>query len=283
MDEAHVVVDGQLHVLRRELLRGEYPVTVKLPAGVAPLPVEVVRWGPEVDAQHPVDDPQDVRLLCSRSIDALGGCLSHRLGPLAQQVAQHRVHPGSAGGAVGLGHDRLGNEPVLPDDGHEHVPLAAVAGHRVEQVGDGPVVNVAIGRLDDGLKEIVGPLDLVPEHRVILRELEVLEPHLLHRADAQQVEPGEEPAPAAALLVGDLPVVQEGGQRVAGAVDDLPADGHVIDGDPGHRVLRQPVGRAGGELLAEQFQVPGTQHAFHALHLPPFGSPQPSELQLTSG
>jgi uncharacterized membrane protein YGL010W len=85
--------------------------------------------------------------------------------------------------------------------------LAAVFGRRVEEVGHGPVVKIAAGRLDDRLEVVVGPLHLVPEHGVVLGELELLEVHLLHRADAQQVEPGEQPAPAAALLVGDLPVV----------------------------------------------------------------------------
>src|SRR5207244_580401 len=45
--------------------------------------------------------------------------------------------------------------------------------------------------------------------------------------------------PAAALLVGDLPVVQQRGHEVVGVVDNLPVDGHVVHGHLGHRVLRQ--------------------------------------------
>ena len=169
--------------------------------------------------------------------------------------------------AVRLRHERLRHQAVLGDDGHEHVPLAAVLGRCVEEIADRPVVQVTAGRLDDGFEEVVGPLDLVPEHGVVLGELELLEAHLLHRAHAQQVEPGEQPAPAAALLVGDLPVVQQRGQEVVGAVDDLPVDGHVVHGHLGHRVLCQPVGRVRGEILAEQFQLPRAQRS--AARTPP--------------
>ena len=230
---------------------------MELPVLVGPLPVDLVRRGAEVDAEHPVDHAQDVRLLGPGRVGAAGAGLAHRLGSLPQQPAQRRVHPAGVGRALGLGHERLGHQAVLADDGHEHVPLAAVLGRRVEQERDGPVVDVAVSRLDDRFEEVVGPLDLVPEHGVVLRELEVLEPHLLHGADAQQVEPGEQPAPAAALLVGDLPVVQQRGEGVLGGVDDLPVDRHVIDGHPGHRVLREPVGGASGKVLAEQSPGPG--------------------------
>ncbi len=80
---------------------------------------------------------------------------------------------------------------MLVDDGHEHVPLAAVVGYRLQQVRHRAVVHVAAGRLDDGLEEVVGALDLVPEHRVVLGELEVLQAHLLHGADAHQVQARE--------------------------------------------------------------------------------------------
>jgi hypothetical protein len=64
---------------------------------------------------------------------------------------------------------------MLVDHGHEHVPLPAVAGHRVEEVGDSAVVGVTVSGLDDRFQKIVGSLDLVPEHGVVLGELEVLE------------------------------------------------------------------------------------------------------------
>jgi hypothetical protein len=139
---------------------------------------------------------------------------------------------------------------VLGDQGGEHVPLAAVAGHRLQQEGDRAVVEVAVRGLDDRLEEVVGALELVPEHRVVLRELEVLEPGLAHDADAQQVQPREEPAAAALFLVGDLPVVQRGRLRVVDAADDLPVDGDIIDRHPGHGILGEPIGRVGREVFA---------------------------------
>src|SRR5215831_12808288 len=111
---------------------------------------------------------------------------------------------------------------MLVDDGDEHVPLPAVFGYRAEQMRDSAVVDVAVGSLDDRLEEVVRALDLVPEHGVVLRELELLEAHLLHRTDAKQVEPREQPAPAASLLVSDLPVVEKHRQGVVGVVDYFP-------------------------------------------------------------
>lgn len=64
------------------------------------------------------------------------------------------------------------------------------------------------GRLDDIIEEIVASLDLVPEEEVPLRELEVVDVQLLHEGDPDDVEGGEDPAPARVLLVGDgLPLV----------------------------------------------------------------------------
>jgi hypothetical protein len=152
---------------------------------------------------------------------------------------------------------------VLGHQGREHVPLAAVAGYRLQQEGDGAVVEIALRGLDHRLKEVVGALELVPEHRVVLRELEVLDPGLVHDPDAQQVQPREQPAAAALLLVRDLPVVQRGGQRVVDAGDDLPVDGHVVQGHLGHGVLGEPVRRVSGEILAQLFQFSGSERSVH--------------------
>jgi hypothetical protein len=157
---------------------------------------------------------------------------------------------------------------VLLDDGDEHVPLAAVGGHRVEEKGDRPVVGVAPGCLDHGFEEVVGPLQLVPEHGVVLGELEVLDVELLHGPDAEQVETGEEPAPAAALLVGDLPVVEEVREGVIGGVDDVTVEGNVVDRHPGDRVLRHPVTGVDDEFLAQERKILGAERVVHGPTLP---------------
>jgi hypothetical protein len=162
---------------------------------------------------------------------------------------------------------------VLGHQGGEHVPLAAVARHRLQQEGDGAIVEVPVRGLDHRLEEVIGAFELVPEHRVVLRELEVLEPGLSHDADAQQVQPGEQPAAAALLLVRDLPVIQRRRQRVVDAGDDLPVDGDVVDGHPGHGILGEPVGRVGREVLAQSFQISSSECSVHPNH--PFASSRP--------
>ena len=231
---------------------------------VGPLPVDALGRGAQVDAEHAVDRPDDLGLLSPGGLGAArGGCLAHRLRALAELVAQDRVHPGGVGRALRFRHHCLRHEAVLGDDRGKHVPLATVAGHRLQQECHGPVIAVAVGGLDDGLEKVVGSLDLVPEHGVVLGELEVLEAGLAHDAHAQKVEAGEQPAAAAAFLVRDLPVVQMGGQRVVDAVDDLAVNRDVVDSDPGDRVLSEPVDRVGREVLAQQFQVGLCQLRIH--------------------
>src|SRR5271170_3531782 len=70
-----------------------------------------------------------------------GGADSSRA--LAQLIAEDRVHPGRVRRALRFRHVALGNQAVLGHQSGEHVPLAAVAGHRLKQEGDGAVVDVA--------------------------------------------------------------------------------------------------------------------------------------------
>jgi len=134
---------------------------------------------------------------------------------------------------------------------------------RLQQVGDRAVVEVAVRGLDDRLEEVIGALEFVPEHHVVLRELEVFEPGLAHHAHAQEVQPGKQPAATAPLLARDLPVVQRRRHGVVDAADDLPVDGDVVDGHPGHGILGEPVDRVGGEILAQSFQISGSERSVH--------------------
>ncbi len=152
---------------------------------------------------------------------------------------------------------------MLGDQSGEHVPLAAVIGRRLQQIGNRAVVEVAVCGLDNRLEEVIGTLELVPEHRVVLREFELFEPAVAHHADAQKVQPGEQPAAAALPLVRDLPVVQRRRRGVVDAADDLPVDGDVVNGHPGHGVLGQPVDRAGREILAQSFQITDSERSVH--------------------
>ena len=61
---------------------------------------------------------------------------------------------------------------MLLDECGEHVPLTTVARHRLQQISHGPVVDITVGGVDDRLEKVVGTLELVPEHHVILGKLE---------------------------------------------------------------------------------------------------------------
>jgi hypothetical protein len=173
-----------------------------------------------------------------------------------QLRAQGRVHALRAARRLRLGHELLRHHAVLQEDADLHVPLAAIAQQRLagEQERHEPVVEIAVGEGDHVLEEVVGPLDLVPVHRVVLAELEVLDVELAAGVAAQQVEGGEQPAAAAALLIGGVPVIQpvrhaaRGGEQ-AGAVERDP-----VDRGRRHRVERADSARVGEEPLAQLAQ-----------------------------
>jgi hypothetical protein len=122
-------------------------------------------------------------------------------------------------------------------------------------VRDGTVVSISVGGRDDGLEEVVGLLHLVPEQRVVLRELEVLDAQLGGSPGAQQVEAGEEPAASALLLVGHLAVGEQVGNRVVDRRHHLPVEGDVLDRRLRHGVLHELVLRVGVELLRKPGEV----------------------------
>ena len=230
---------------------------------VCPLPVEALRRRTQMDAQDPVDEIHDLSLDRAGGLKTLGrSCADSPRAP-AKLIAQDRVHPGRVRRALRLRHIALGDQAVLGHQSGEHVPLAAVTGRRLQQVGNRAIVEVAVCGLDDRLEEVIGALELVPEHHVVLGELELLEPALAHHADAQKVQPGKQPAAAALLLIRDLPIVQRRRHRVVDPADDLPVDGDVVDGHPCHGILGKPVDRVGREILAQSFQITGSERAFH--------------------
>jgi hypothetical protein len=50
---------------------------------------------------------------------------------------------------------------------------------------------------------------------------------------------------------------------VVDAADNLPVDGDVVDSDPGHGILGEPVRRVGQEILAQSFQVTSSERFVH--------------------
>ena len=116
------------------------------------------------------------------------------------------------------------------------------------------IVDVAVGRIDDGFEEVVGALDFVPEHQVVLAELELLDVRAAPGGEAQQVQAGEHPAAAGLLLVGDAPVVEQRREGVVGLEDDALVQGDVVDVVARDGVLRQAEGRARDERALQTAQ-----------------------------
>ena len=174
--------------------------------------------------------------------------------PLTHLVVQHGVHPGRTGRALGFGHHRLGGDAVLFHQADEHIPLAAVLDGALQQPSHRAVVHRPVRGLDDCFQHEVGAFHLVPEHQVVLAELELLDVHDVSSAGAEQVQAGEHPAAARSGLVGHSPVVQHGGKGVVRLGNYRPVKGDVVDIVLGHRVLHKSIRGVGIEALPELLQ-----------------------------
>ena len=268
VDQAHVVGQVQRHVAGEELLRRQGPDAVELLLVVGPLPVDAGGRGAQVDGQDAMDVGDD-GLACDLQLGGVHPQLRQLAQPVcaaAQHGLQHAVHPARVGGGLRLRHGLLGHHAVLAEQVHRHVPLTAVAEHRLEQEGDQPVVSGGVGRLQHRLQEEVGPLELVPVHGVVLGELELLDPQLLLRSGTHEVQRSEQPATPGLLLVGHLPVVDPVRYRGADTGGDGVVERDLVHADARHRVLAPPQLRPGGELLGEASQVVGGQRGRACLH-----------------
>ena len=204
VDEADVVVEVEGDVPGEELLRSRVAVPVELLVVVGPLPFERLGRRAQVDAQDAVHALERVD---SRGLDRIGGLAGGDQGAkvkgrATEVLPQQRIHLAGVRRRLGLGHRLLRHDAVLGEDARRHVPLAAVAEGLRQQEGDQPRRCLVTRGRDDVAEPEVGPLELVPVHRVVLAEFEVLDAQTLLRADAHQVEGGEEPAAAALHLVG---------------------------------------------------------------------------------
>ncbi len=132
---------------------------------------------------------------------------------------------------------------MLLDQVDEHVPLPAVRHRPVEQKRHLAIADLAIGRGNDRLEEVVRPLQLVPEHQVVLGEFEFLDAQSLAGVEAQQVQAREHPAATGLALIGDRPVVEQGRERVVGGKDDLVVERDLVHVVASHGVLRDAIAR----------------------------------------
>ena len=156
-----------------------------------------------VDCRHLDLDQRFDSGLVSTSIDGLVDVASK----LSQLGPQNLVHPSGALVGEGLVEAPLWHDAPLLDDVDNHVPLAAVGDRVRQKEGDqsaiGGLLRVAPVRLRDVVQEVVASLDLVPEEKVALAELEVVQFHFLGERNAHGIQAGEDPAPSRAPLVSD--------------------------------------------------------------------------------
>ena len=193
---------------------------------------EPLRRRAEVDAQHPVHDGRGSRCLPRRSSSSTAVAAARRSrAPWRSTLRRIVVHAArSPTSSASRASTDFGTRPCLRTSATNMFhcpPSSATLRSRCATVRSSTSRSRG---LDDRLEEVVGPLELVPEHACGSGEnSKSLRFIALHRADPQQVEPGEQPAAAALLLVRDLPVVEQVRHRVVGRGDDRAVERDVVD------------------------------------------------------
>ncbi|CAM5453139.1 hypothetical protein CVAR21S_02487 [Corynebacterium variabile] len=192
------------------------------------------------------------------------GTREHGLPDLPGGGAQYGLQPGvhlvGVAGVEGLAHRLLRHDAVLADEVDQVVPPAAVMGDVGQQAVDQAVVGVG----DSGTEELVEAsqcvvrlLDLVVELEVRLRELEVLDVEALGDTVAEDVEPGEHPAAAGLLLVGDAQGIELHLRRRVDSGDRGPVEGDTVDVCRGYGVGCDTQRRVGRRGVTEFREHPG--------------------------
>ena len=201
--DAHRLGILALHGLGSAFLDGELvPVDLGMLAHDA-LKVKRRRRLTEAGAQHMVHVGHHV---CAAGIELLGrltvlsrAAKNRRIA--MQQAEQVLIHLLGIFCARGLGHHALGNQAPLLDEVGSVSPFAAVGSRPVKQQGDRAVIKGTIYGGDDVHQERIGLLELVVEHVVCLRELEIIDIERAADLRAQRIQGGEQPAATALALV----------------------------------------------------------------------------------
>lgn len=257
VDQTDVVVKVDAHEFLVELLRGHDTFAVEFAFLIAPLPHEFRGRSAHVDGKDVVELLDHFAFLGSQGGDLFAFLVGfpQSAGEFFQLAGEDAVHGAGGAAAVALGIDRLGNETVLLDQIDHHVPLAAVAQRIAEKVLDKTAVGLLFHRLKDGFEEVVGLFQFVPEHRVSLGELELVDVHLLDGFHPESVQSGEKPAAAAALLVSDSRSLDVIGEDAVRGLDDVPVGGGGSRAALHHGVHRQFVLRTFGKILGKLAKI----------------------------
>ena len=156
-----------------------------------------MRWRfTQVEDQHTVDSTQHLCLTAFqiRHFFAFGGHVAQLESELFQLKSDEVAHARGVLAAVGLDHHLRRDNAVFHQQVGYACELATVADRILEQPLDHLVVLRLLAGIDDALKEEIGFFQLIPEERVVLRELELA--HVVFRDGfrTEDIKSGEEPA-----------------------------------------------------------------------------------------
>ncbi len=161
-------------------------------------------------------------------------------GVLAQDSRQGPIHHAGILRAGGLGHRLSRQHAVLGDEVHEVLPVPAVRGRVFQQEDHVAILDIAVAILDHVFEERVGLLHLVPELKIDVRELEVVQIKLVQHHRLDRVETGKHPAPSAALLIADAFGLDLVAELLVVGREDFAVLGDVADARAGQRVAHRP-------------------------------------------
>ncbi len=223
-------------------------------------PLELLRWNAEMDGQDPVYLLQHLHLASAQRglVRAVRRHSPQLRGEASRHAIEQGIHIARVAAALRLRHRILGHGPVLFYESHHVVPPSPVWNGIREECLQLTVIDIRIPRLDDGLEKQVRLLELVPEEEMILAELETGDAELLHYSRLHGVESCEEPASAAARLIGDSLRLDLVGEEIVMPDEEIPVVYQISHVVVRHGVDERPVGRVECEGLLElPYDVPG--------------------------
>ena len=191
-------------------------------------------------------------------------------GKLTQLRVEQAVHRSGVAALVCFVHGLLGDDAILFNEAHKHVPLAAVLHACAQDPAQRSVVNRAVNPVNHRLKKIIGLFKLIPECNIILRELKTVKIALFCDLFAQKICTGENPAAPAAFLV-----CHGQGRNFHRKMEPIFTQAAVVEGHIGklrfgQRICHRPAGGAGvvaGRVLRKLLHADGFS-VFHEKRLP---------------
>ena len=184
-----------------------------------------------------------------------------------ERTVQNSVHLAGVAALIGFVVNVLGNDAVFADDVGKHIPLTAIVNAGRKDVHHGAVAGRQSGGFENALKEIVAPLELVPECQIALGKLKVFQIARRGNALAQYVRRRKQPAAAAGFLIGDFQRRYFNGELLTHGVCTAGDKSDVIQFALGESKRRQLTFRALLVIVVKSIQM-RKGNRFHTVFLP---------------